>query len=133
MPYNNPIGKKMIEQGRYATTGIDDLKVYALSRIIFNKYINNIQASWVKLGKKLAQVALYCGANDLGGTLMEESISTAAGANNGSSISPQELEWMIKGASRIPKQRTTLYEIDNIKKESFGNGPREAGDAVIYS
>ncbi|WP_321418356.1 5-amino-6-(D-ribitylamino)uracil--L-tyrosine 4-hydroxyphenyl transferase CofH [uncultured Methanomethylovorans sp.] len=133
MPYNNPVGKKMIQEGRYATTGIDDLKVYALSRIIFHKHINNIQASWVKLGKKLAQVALYCGANDLGGTLMEESISTSAGANNGSSISTQELEWIIKGASRIPKQRTTLYEIDNIKNESFGNGPREAGNATIYS
>ena len=133
MPYNNPVGEKMIQEGRYATTGIDDLKVYALSRIIFHKHINNIQASWVKLGKKLAQVALYCGANDLGGTLMEESISTAAGANNGSSISTQELEWIIKGASRIPKQRTTLYEIDNIKNESFGNGPREAGNATIYS
>ena len=133
MPYNNPVGEKMIQEGRYATTGIDDLKVYALSRIIFHKHINNIQASWVKLGKKLSQVALYCGANDLGGTLMEESISTAAGANNGSSISTQELEWIIKGASRIPKQRTTLYEIDNIKNESFGNGPREAGNATIYS
>jgi len=133
MPYNNPIGKKMIDEGRYATTGIDDLKVYALSRIIFHRHISNIQASWVKLGKKLAQVALYCGANDLGGTLMEESISTAAGANNGTSIPVQELEWMIKGASRIPKQRTTLYEIDKIEDTSLGNRPREAGNAVIYS
>ena len=133
MPYNNPIGKKMIEEGHYATTGIDDLKVYALSRIIFHRHIKNIQTSWVKLGKKLAQVALYCGANDLGGTLMEESISTAAGANNGTSISVQELEWMIKGANRIPKQRTTLYEIDNMRDTSLGNRPREANNAAIYS
>jgi FO synthase subunit 2 len=133
MPYNNPIGKKMIEEGHYATTGIDDLKVYALSRIIFHRHIKNIQTSWVKLGKKLAQVALYCGANDLGGTLMEESISTAAGANNGTSISVQELEWMIKGANRIPKQRTTLYEIDNMRDTSLGNRPREADNAAIYS
>ncbi len=133
MPYNNPIGKKMIEEGHYATTGIDDLKVYALSRIIFHRHIKNIQTSWVKLGKKLAQVALYCGANDLGGTLMEESISTAAGANNGTSISVQEFEWMIKGANRIPKQRTTLYEIDNMRDTSLGNRPREADNAAIYS
>jgi FO synthase subunit 2 len=133
MPYNNPIGKRMIEEGRYATTGMDDLKVYALSRIIFYRSINNIQASWVKLGKKLAQVALYCGANDLGGTLMEESISAAAGATNGTSISAQELEWLIKGANRIPKQRTTLYEIDKTENSSLNNHPREAGNAVFYS
>ncbi|WP_367344546.1 5-amino-6-(D-ribitylamino)uracil--L-tyrosine 4-hydroxyphenyl transferase CofH [Methanomethylovorans sp.] len=133
MPHNNPIGKKMNGEGRYASTGIDDLKVYALSRIVFHSHINNIQASWVKLGKKLAQITLSCGANDLGGTLMEESISTAAGANNGTSISVQELEWMIKGANRIPKQRTTLYDIDKIEKTSFSNSPREGDNAVIYS
>lgn len=133
MPHNNPIGKKMNGEGRYTSTGIDDLKVYALSRIVFHSHINNIQASWVKLGKKLAQITLSCGANDLGGTLMEESISTAAGANNGTSISVQELEWMIKGANRIPKQRTTLYDIDKIEKTSFSNSPREGDNAVIYS
>ena len=62
----------------------------------------------MKLGKKLAQFALHCGANDLGGTLMEESISTA-GASHGESISVEELEWMIYGAGRVPKERTTLY------------------------
>lgn len=133
MPHNNPIGKKMNGEGRYTSTGIDDLKIYALSRIVFHSHINNIQASWVKLGKKLAQITLSCGANDLGGTLMEESISTAAGANNGTSISVQELEWMIKGANRIPKQRTTLYDIDKIEKTSFSNSPREGDNAVIYS
>jgi FO synthase subunit 2 len=109
LPYNNPLGEKLMKEGRYATTGVEDLKNYALSRILLHGHIDNIQASWVKLGKKLAQFSLYCGANDLGGTLMEENISKSAGASNGERISVEELEWMIRGAGRIPKERTTLY------------------------
>jgi 5-amino-6-(D-ribitylamino)uracil---L-tyrosine 4-hydroxyphenyl transferase len=110
MPYNNLLGEKLIKEGRYVTPGIEDLKIYAISRILLHRYVDNIQASWVKLGKKLAQFALYCGANDLGGTLMEESISKSAGASNGERITVEELEWMICGAGRIPKERTTLYK-----------------------
>jgi FO synthase subunit 2 len=109
MPYNNPVGENMIREGRYATPGLEDLKVYAVSRILLHGCVDNIQTSWVKLGKKLAQFALHCGANDLGGTLMEESISRSAGASHGESISVEELEWIIHGAGRIPKERTTLY------------------------
>ena len=109
MPYNNPVGEKMIREGRYATPGLEDLKIYAVSRILLHGYVDNIQASWVKLGKKLAQFSLHCGVNDLGGTLMEESISRYAGACHGEMITVDELEWMIHGAGRIPKERTTLY------------------------
>ncbi|AAM04904.1 TPA: 5-amino-6-(D-ribitylamino)uracil--L-tyrosine 4-hydroxyphenyl transferase CofH [Methanosarcina acetivorans] len=109
MPYNNPVGEKMIREGRYATPGLEDLKIYAVSRILFHGHVDNIQASWVKLGKKLAQFSLHCGTNDLGGTLMEESISRSAGACHGEMITVDELEWMIHGAGRIPKERTTLY------------------------
>jgi FO synthase subunit 2 len=109
MPYNNPVGEKMIREGRYATPGLEDLKIYAVSRILLNGHVDNIQASWVKLGKKLAQFSLHCGANDLGGTLMEESISRSAGACHGDMITVDELEWMIHGAGRVPKERTTLY------------------------
>lgn len=109
MPYNNPVGEKMIREGRYATPGLEDLKIYAVSRILLHGYVDNIQASWVKLGKKLAQFSLHCGVNDLGGTLMEESISRSAGACHGEMITVDELEWMIHGAGRIPKERTTLY------------------------
>ncbi|WP_440947994.1 5-amino-6-(D-ribitylamino)uracil--L-tyrosine 4-hydroxyphenyl transferase CofH [Methanosarcina sp. T3] len=109
MPYNNPVGEKMIREGRYATPGLEDLKIYAVSRVLFHGHVDNIQASWVKLGKKLAQFSLHCGTNDLGGTLMEESISRSAGACHGEMITVDELEWMIHGAGRIPKERTTLY------------------------
>jgi FO synthase subunit 2 len=100
----------MIKQGRYATPGIQDLQLYALARIILNTHIENIQASWVKLGKKLAQVALFCGVNDLGGTLMEEKISASAGSTNGQFMSAQELEWFITSSGRQPLQRHTTYK-----------------------
>ncbi|MGB9132965.1 MAG: 5-amino-6-(D-ribitylamino)uracil--L-tyrosine 4-hydroxyphenyl transferase CofH [Methanosarcina sp.] len=109
LPYNNPIGEKMLASGKFSSTGLEDLQLIAISRIILHTHINNIQATWVKLGKKLAHVALQCGANDLGGTLMEDQISTASGGNNGEYVSPAEFEWMIKGAGRIPMLRDTLY------------------------
>ena len=109
LPYNNRIGEQMLASGKFASTGLEDLQLIAISRIILHTHVNNIQATWVKLGKKLAQVALQCGANDLGGTLMEDQISTASGGSNGEYVSPAEFEWMIKGAGRIPVQRDTLY------------------------
>ena len=109
LPYNNRIGEKMMASGKFTSTGLEDLKLIAISRVILHTHINNIQATWVKLGKKLAQVALQCGANDLGGTLMEDQISTASGGNHGEYVSPAEFEWMIKGAGRIPMRRDTLY------------------------
>lgn len=109
MPYNNPLGDRLLADGRYATTGVEDLMIHALARILLYPHIKNIQASWVKLGKKLAQYALFCGANDLGGTLMEEKISKSAGAANGEYMQPEEFEWIIKGAGREPVQRDTLY------------------------
>lgn len=125
MPYNNPVGEKMIKEGRYATPGLEDLKIYAVSRILFHGHVDNIQASWVKLGKKLAQFALHCGVNDLGGTLMEESISRSAGACHGEMITAEELEWMIHGAGRVPKERTTLYR--GVHKLASGSSRRMSG------
>jgi FO synthase subunit 2 len=109
MPYNNPLGEQLMAEGYYATTGIEDLMVHAMARILLFPHIKNIQASWVKLGKKLAQYALFCGANDLGGTLMEEKISKSAGAANGEFMPPEEFKWIIRGAGLEPVQRDTLY------------------------
>lgn len=106
MPYNNELGKKL---GYQKNSDLDNLKVHAIARILLYKHIDNIQASWVKLGKKLAQTALCCGANDLGGTLMEEKISKSAGATSGEYMSPEEFEALIRGVGRIPKVRNTLY------------------------
>jgi 5-amino-6-(D-ribitylamino)uracil---L-tyrosine 4-hydroxyphenyl transferase len=117
MPYNNPLGERLLAEGRYATTGVEDLMVHALARILLYPHVKNIQASWVKLGKKLAQYALFCGANDLGGTLMEEKISKSAGASNGEYMPPDEFEWIIKGAGKEPVQRDTLYRSVISEKE----------------
>ncbi|MCS7139096.1 MAG: 5-amino-6-(D-ribitylamino)uracil--L-tyrosine 4-hydroxyphenyl transferase CofH [Candidatus Nezhaarchaeota archaeon] len=96
---------------RPGSTWIEDLKVHAVSRLFFAGYIKNIQASWVKLGPKMAQMMLNVGANDLGGTLMEENISREAGAIYGTQMEVTEFVRLIKGVGRRPAQRTTTYEI----------------------
>ncbi|RZN14889.1 MAG: 7,8-didemethyl-8-hydroxy-5-deazariboflavin synthase subunit CofH [Methanosarcinales archaeon] len=105
MPHNNALGK-ITNKDR---DKLDDLKVHAIARIIFHTHINNIQTSWVKLGIKDAQDILLCGANDLGGTLMEEKISRSAGAVNGEYITPKEFNTLIKNVNRQPAIRNTLY------------------------
>jgi FO synthase subunit 2 len=92
-------------------TGSQDIKVHAISRLMLSGYINNIQASWVKLGPKVAQICLTAGANDLGGTLMEENISRTAGATNGQILDPAEMMRLISDMGRAPAQRNTTYKI----------------------
>ena len=92
----------------------EDLIVHALSRILLNGYIPNIQISWVKLGFEESLACLEAGANDFGGTLMEESISKAAGANFGEYVSPGEFRAMIRTIGRIPAERATSYEIRKV-------------------
>jgi FO synthase subunit 2 len=93
------------------TTGIDDLKLYAVSRLYFQNLIDNIQVSWVKLGQKFGQYALNVGCNDFGGTLYDENISKSAGANFGEYMSVNEFLRLIKDLNRIPAQRDTVYNI----------------------
>ena len=85
--------------------------MHAVSRLALNRDIPNIQVAWVKEGMKLAQVCLAAGANDLGGTLINESISTAAGAGHGQLMRPREMRRVIQAAGRIPAERSTLYGI----------------------
>jgi FO synthase len=83
--------------------------MHAVARLALHPWITNIQASWVKLGVEGAQAVLRAGANDLGGTLMNESISRAAGADHGQELPPERMEEAIRAIGRIPRQRTTLY------------------------
>ncbi len=93
-------------------TGRDDvLRMYAISRLMLDGWINNLQASWVKQGPELAQACLKAGANDFGGTLMNESISTAAGAQHGQFLTPAEMRSWIRGAGRVPVERSTTYRV----------------------
>lgn len=89
----------------------ENLSMHAVARILLAGHIDNIQVSWVKLGPEMAQSILKCGANDLGGTLMNESISRAAGAKYGQEITPREMAEIIRTAGRTPAQRDTLYRI----------------------
>jgi FO synthase subunit 2 len=91
-------------------TGREDILMIAVSRLFLDN-IPHIQSSWVKLGKKLAQLALIAGADDLGGTMFEESISRGAGARDTEYLDPGEMERMAGDLGRPLRQRTTLYEL----------------------
>lgn len=107
-----PMYKENLHYGiKNGADGPDVLLMHAVSRIMFNNYINNIQTSWVKEGAGMAQLVLSWGANDFGGTLINESISTAAGAAHGQLLKPKDIRQLIKQAGRIPAQRTTSYKI----------------------
>ena len=102
--------KGLVENVRSGPTGIDVIKMHAIARIMLNNWIPNIQASWVKEGPRMSQLLLTAGVNDLGGTLINESISTAAGAQHGQLMRPSEFRQMIREAGRIPAERYTTYK-----------------------
>ncbi len=87
----------------------ETLLVHAVARLVLHPEITNIQASWVKLGPEGVRALLSAGVNDLGGTLMNESISRAAGSEHGQEMPPEQMESVIRSAGRRPRQRTTLY------------------------
>jgi 7,8-didemethyl-8-hydroxy-5-deazariboflavin synthase CofH subunit len=90
---------------------LEDLRMIAVSRLFLRPWITNIQISWVKMGHKLGQMALYGGANDFGGTLMEESISRESGSDFGENTPPEEFRRVIREVGRVPVERRTLYDI----------------------
>jgi FO synthase len=87
----------------------DSRRVHAIARILLGSLIDNVQVSWVKLGLEASQQLLMGGCNDLGGTLMEETISRMAGAEWGVRKEPEELEAAIRAIGRVPVERTTVY------------------------
>src|SRR6476660_4560229 len=94
---------------RPGPTLAEHLKIHALARVMLAGAINNIQVSWVKLNQHLSQLCLHAGANDYGGTLMEENISREAGATAGQYTSPEDFQALILAAGRIPAVRNTTY------------------------
>jgi len=96
---------------RPGPTPEEHLKVHALSRLMLQGWIDNIQVSWVKISREMAQACLKSGANDYGGTLMDENISRLAGSTSGQYLSPEDLESRIRELGRIPAERNTTYEI----------------------
>src|SRR6266436_3144445 len=120
--------KGLVPGVRPGATGIEVVKMHALARLMLGPTFRNIQASWVKEGPKLAQLLLDAGANDLGGTLINESISTAAGAQHGQLVGPAELRRLVRDAGRLPAQRDTLYAIVQIYND--GEDPESPLDKI---
>ena len=122
-----PMEAPMYLQGRArrGPTFREALLVHAVGRLALHPEITNIQASWVKLGPEGTRQALQAGVNDLGGTLMNESISRSAGAEYGQEMPPERMEELIRSAGRTPRQRTTLYgePSDERVRASFGAEP----------
>jgi FO synthase len=96
-------------KSRKGPTWRETLLMHALARLVLHPLVTNIQASWVKLGAEGLAAMLDAGVNDCGGTLMNESISRAAGTQHGQELPPQRMEAVISAARRVPRQRTTLY------------------------
>jgi FO synthase subunit 2 len=119
--------KDMLPGIRPGPTGNDVVRLMALCRLILGASFRNLQTSWVKEGLRQAQWLLGCGANDIGGTLMNESISTSAGAQHGQLQPPRELRRVIRDAGRIPAERNTRY---GILREFSADGEGDPIDAL---
>ncbi len=102
--------RQALPELRHGASGAEVMKMYAVSRLMLNNWIPNLQVSWVKEGPKLSQIALLAGANDFGGTLINESISTAAGSAYGQLMKPSQFRGLIREMSRIPAERSTTYQ-----------------------
>jgi FO synthase len=96
---------------RPGSSAPEDLRLVAVARLFLRPWIQNVQVSWVKMGPKLAQMGLLSGANDFGGTLMEESISRESGSHYGENLPPEDLRRLIREIGRTPVERSTTYEI----------------------
>jgi FO synthase subunit 2 len=107
-----PMYKHQLHEGiKQGGSGKDVLLTHAIARIMLNNYIDNIQMSWVKEGQKMSQLLLMWGANDFGGTLINESISTSAGSEHGQLLRPKEIKRVVREIGRIPAERNTKYKI----------------------
>lgn len=112
-------------QARKGPTFREAVLMHAVARLVLHPYIPNIQSSWVKMGAAGVEACLVSGANDVGGTLMNETITRAAGGSHGQEMTPERLESLIGGVGRIPLQRTTLYEPTPASRLEASFGARE--------
>jgi len=124
-----PMYKHQLHEGiQQGGSGNDVLLTHAIARIMFNNSIDNIQMSWVKEGQKMSQLLLMWGANDFGGTLINESISTSAGSEYGQLLRPKEIRRMVREIGRIPAERNTHYKM--LKKFETENEMEEGLDKI---
>jgi len=112
---------------RKGPTAREAVLMHAVARLVLHPLITNIQTSWVKMGPEGAALCLNAGANDLGGTLMNESISRAAGTQHGQEFPPEAMEALIGSIGRVPRQRTTAYgAVGNDRRASSFGAPELA-------
>ena len=124
-----PMYKHQLHEGiQQGGSGNDVLLTHAIARIMFNNSIDNIQMSWVKEGQKMSQLLLMWGANDFGGTLINESISTSAGSEYGQLLRPKEIRRMVREIGRIPAERSTHYKM--LKKFEVENEDEDGLDRI---
>jgi FO synthase subunit 2 len=121
--------RRLVPGVRPGATGAEVVRLHALARLMLGPTFRNIQCSWVKEGPKLAQMLLTAGANDLGGTLINESISTSAGAPYGQLVPPAELRRLVRDLGRVPAQRSTTYDVLKVYDDPGEDGA-EPLDAI---
>lgn len=125
--------RKLVDDIRAGATKDEVVKMHAIARLMLNNYINNLQVSWVKEGAEFSQYLLGAGVNDFGGTLINESISTAAGAQHGQLLKPREIRNLIRRAGRVPAQRSTTYKVLKVYDSDDTSDPLdEVSDASIF-
>jgi FO synthase len=120
-------------QARKGPTFRESILIHAVARLALHPHFTNIQASWTKLGHKGVEACLNAGVNDLGGTLMNETITRAAGASHGQETSPEEMESLIRSVGRIPEQRRTDYSPVEKSRIEKSFGAQELKDPIYTS
>jgi FO synthase len=120
--------KGMARQG---PTFREAILMHAVARLALHPLLTNIQVSWVKLGPEGVRIALNAGANDMGGTLMNESISRAAGTQHGQELPPERMDELIRSVGRVPRQRTTLYGPVSEERQAAGRNAEALSPIVL--
>ena len=128
VPLETPIFLK--QRARPGPTYREAVLMHAVARLVLNPLIKNIQTSWVKMGPEGAAACLAAGANDLGGTLMNETITRSAGATHGQEFSPERIEALVRGIGREPSQRTTSYAAPQEERQSSSFGAAAIAEPV---
>jgi FO synthase len=118
-------------RARRGPTFREAVLMHAVARLVLHPGITNIQTSWVKMGPQGAALCLEAGANDLGGTLMNESISRAAGTQHGQEFPPEAMEALIRSIGRVPQQRDTLYRPVAAERRAASYGAAELAPVVL--
>jgi FO synthase subunit 2 len=124
------VNKGLVKQARRGATAQQVIKMHAVARLMLGATFRNVQVSWVKEGLPMSQRLLSCGANDMGGTLINESISTSAGALHGQLASPRELRRVIRAAGRVPAERTSLYAVRRVFASEADEPPSPLDDVA---